>query len=118
MKVFKGKHSSKTKCDLTFNKGNYLLKAWSSWETGRSPEHLCGGAVQDMAKALLEHLMPHHKCKFWCAKSLNTVMSSYPSKGERVEKMACLVLQELTKVRANPLRERLGGVCHFYARIH
>lgn len=27
-----------------------------------------------------------------------------------MEKIACLVLQELTKVRANPLRERLGGV--------
>lgn len=75
-------------------------------------------AALDMAKALLKHLMSHHKCKFWCAKSLNTVMSSYSSKGECVEKIAYLVLQELTKVRANPLRERPGGVCHFNARIH
>lgn len=70
-------------------------------------------AAQDTAKALLKRLMPHHKYKFCCAKSLNTVMSSNSSKGERVEKMACSVLQELTKVRANPLRERPGGCVTF-----
>lgn len=69
--------------------------------------------MQDTATALLKRLTPHHKCKFWCAKSLNAVMSSYPSKGVRVEKIACLVLQELTKVRADPLRERPGGCVTF-----